>query len=72
MKQWLIGYSVRFIDGKIEERQKPITAPDIGQAMVEAQREIVDPLRLADPTVSEVAIWDVILVTELEDPAAVF
>lgn len=72
MKQWLIDYSVRHIDGRIEERQDPIVEKNIHQALAAAQRDIIDPLKTSDPEVSDAVIWDVGIVAELEDPAAVF
>ena len=58
MKSWSVNYSVKFIDGKIEERETILLAKDIFLAMDDAKITIRRPLIL-QPDVSDVVIWDV-------------
>lgn len=58
MKDWNVNYSVKFIDGKVEERETIIPAKDIFLALDDAKITIRRPL-LLQPDVSDVVIWDI-------------
>lgn len=58
MKDWSVNYSVKFVTGKVEERETLIPAKDIFMALEDAKINIRRPLIL-QPDVSDVVIWDV-------------
>lgn len=58
MKEWSIQYSIKFTNGKIDERELIIEAEDIIDAINYAQDHIRTPLLTANE-VSDVVIWDV-------------
>ena len=58
MKSWSVNYSVKFVDGKIEERETILLAKDIFLALDDAKITIRRPLIL-QPDVSDVVIWDI-------------
>ena len=58
MKHWTVDYSVRYINGEIEEKRASLEAGNIRAAVDEADRKIRRPLR-DDPEVTDVVIWDV-------------
>lgn len=56
MKHWKISYSIRFVDGKEEEREATIEARSIASAISLAYINIVEPTKkLVD--VGTVVIW---------------
>lgn len=56
MKHWKISYSIRFVDGKEEEREATIEARNIASAISLAYINIVEPTKkLVD--VGTVVIW---------------
>ena len=66
MKTWLVHYSVKFIDGGMQEEYAVLEARNIAAALELAMANIRDPL-LKKPEVTDVCIWD-INVTEKVKP----
>ena len=58
MKDWNVNYSIRYVDGKVEERETIIPAKDIFLALDDAKLTIRKPLML-QPDVTDVVIWDI-------------
>lgn len=58
MKDWDVHYSIKYVDGKIEERETIIPAKDIFLALDDAKLTIRKPLML-QPDVTNVVIWDI-------------
>lgn len=58
MKDWNVNYSIKYVDGKVEERETLIPAKDIFLALDDAKINIRRPLIL-QPDVADVVIWDV-------------
>ena len=58
MKDWNVNYSIRYVDGKVEERETIIPAKDIFLALDDAKLNIRKPL-MFQPDVTDVVIWDI-------------
>ena len=72
MKDWRIDYSVKMINGEINEELTTVHARTINDAFARADAVCKGILR-NDPAVSEVVIWGVcIIVDDEDDPEEVF
>ena len=63
MKHWNVDYSIKYIDGTVEEKQTTLEARNISIAVGMALGNIRKPM-LKEPEISDVVIWDVGIVEE--------
>ena len=63
MKHWKIDYSIRNIDGTMEELYSVLEARNITDAAIMA-RENIMKVWLKDPEVSDLVIWNIGIVED--------
>lgn len=66
LKSWVVDYSVKYIDGKVEERTNQVLGLSIEGALASAMKDTIDPLK-HQPDVSDAVIWNIGILADLED-----
>ena len=69
--KWQIDYSIKYKDGKIEEKYGIVEANSLAEALGKAFVQIETPARLEE-NVAAVKIWNVGIITDSTNPAEVF
>lgn len=69
--KWQIDYSIKYKDGKIDEKYGIVEASSCAEALAKAFVLIETPARLEE-NVKTVKIWNVGIITRSTDPAEVF
>lgn len=67
--KWQIDYSIKYKDGKIEEKYVIVEANSLAEALGKAFVQIESP---AQENVGAVKIWNVGIITASTNPAEVF
>lgn len=71
MKKWVVDYSIKKTGGEIVEEAATLEAENITVALGKAIANILEPLKKID-RVEDVAIWNIGIIAELDEPEAVF
>lgn len=71
MKKWVVDYSIKKTGGEIVEEAATLEAENIVIAFAKAFNNIEYPIR-RDPDVEAVAIWNIGIIAEPDEPEAVF
>ena len=58
MKHWIADYTVKYKDGREEEKHTEVEEHDITRALATVINEVVNPIRM-DPEVEEVVVWNI-------------
>lgn len=69
--KWQIDYSIKYKNGKIEEKYGIVEASSLAEALAKAFVQIETPARLEE-NVGTVRIWNVGIITDTTNPAEVF
>lgn len=69
--KWQIDYSIKYKNGKIEEKFGIVEASSLAEALAKAFVQIETPARLEE-NVGTVRIWNVGIITDTTNPAEVF
>ena len=71
MKKWVVDYSIKKTGGEIVEEAATLEAENITVALGKAIANIQEPMNLISG-VEDVAIWNIGIIAELDEPEAVF
>lgn len=63
MKNWVVDYSIKRTDGRVQEITEEVKADSILEAMTVAAVDIQKPA-LADPDVEACVIWGVVIIED--------
>ena len=58
MKHWIADYTVKYKDGREEEKQTEVESHDITRALATVINDIINPMRM-DPEVEWVVVWNI-------------
>ena len=71
LKTWTVDYSIRYVGGKIEELQCTLDVPNGLNALYERIKDYMAGI-LEQPDVEDLAVWNIGMIADVDDPADVF